>query len=157
MKNNINPHDCIAYSLYNEKKFSSYIDCYKEFDSLYHMIVNYAKRHKIEGFSLVMGISNTESKTATRFHQNKGKKGRPAVIISGNKINWHIHTYIAIDRDGISTISNQLRMYLQKKRKIGFYQCKNNVYVSFRYVKKQCNRIRMYGDIFKKMNKSLYK
>lgn len=141
--------DKIAYTIYNEKKYGNYKDCFKAMDNLYHMIKNYIRRNNYHCVSFIIGISNTDSKTAKLNYVRTGKKGRPKREISGKKINWHIHLYVVCEEISVSVFSNKLRLYLQNKKKETFMQNKSSLSVAIPYVKKQCINIRKYGDLFK--------
>lgn len=145
-----NQDDLITvYTIYNSSKYNDYESCYKEMDKLYHMVKNYIKRNGYNDASFIIGISNTDSKTAKVNYIKTGKKGRPKRIINGKKIDWHIHLYVACDNLSVSIFSNKLRIYLQSKKKINFIQKKNTLNVSLPYIEKQCQYIRKFGNAFK--------
>lgn len=150
MNNNINNElDLYVYTLFNSQKYLSFENCYKEMDNMYHMIKNYIKRYGYVDTSFIIGISNTDSKTAKVYYIKNRERGRPKKIVTGIKVSWHIHIYVACKNTSISVFSNELRQYLQKKKHCHFSQKKNKLSIALPYVEKQCIYIRRYGDIFK--------
>ena len=151
MNNKVNNRlDLIVYTIFNEKKYDTYEECFKEMDNMYHMVKSYVKRFKDSSAAFIIGMSNTKSNTAKVIYTKNGKKGRPKKHVLGVPVSWHIHLYIACDDGSVSTFANELRMYLQKKKCIDFYQKKNFLSNSVNYVEKQCINIRRYGNVFKK-------
>lgn len=139
----------IVYTLYDSKKYENFIDCFKEMDNLYHMVKNYIERNCYINISFIIGISNIDSKTAKVTYINTGKRGRPRKEIIGERVNYHIHLYVMCKDSSVSTFSNELRIYLQKKKHIQFMQKKNTLDIALPYVEKQCCHIRRYGDGFR--------
>ena len=155
MNNSINDWlNHTVYTIFNSQKYKCFSDCYKEMDNLYHMIKSFINRYKYNDASFIIGISNTDSKTAMINYTNNGKRGRPKKIVTGIKVDWHIHIYVACKNTSISVFTNSLRLYLQKKKNMPFYQKKNTLCYALPYIEKQCLYIRRYGNTFKK---SLYK
>lgn len=144
--------DIPVYTIYNSNKYESYKECFKELDNLYHMVKNYIKRHHYNDVSFIIGMSNIDSKTAKINYINTGNRGRPKKTVIGKEIKWHIHLYVASEKTSISVFSNELRQYLQHKKKIVFMQKKNHLNIALLYVEKQCCNIRKYGNGFKKNN-----
>ncbi len=143
-----NRRDLPVYTLFNSRKFESFDDCYKEMDNLYHMIMNFIKKNDYNDASFIIGISNIDSKTAKISYIRTGKRGRPRKEVLGEKIEWHIHLYVMCNKTSVSTFSNELRLYLQKKKHTQFKQKKNTLDVALPYVEKQCRYIRRYGSGF---------
>ena len=153
MNNEINNWlDYSVYTIYNSNKFDTYDICFKEMDNLYHMIKNYIKRFNYDSASFIIGISNTKSNTAKITYKKSGKKGRPKKQVLGIPVSWHIHLYVACSNSSVSVFANNLRLYLQKKKNIDFYQKKNILCNALPYIEKQCIYIRRFGEVFKKTN-----
>lgn len=139
-----------VYTICDSNKFESLEDCFKEMDNLYHMIKNYIKRNNCDDASFIIGISNIDSKTAKINFVSNHKRGRPKKVITGKVIQWHIHLYVLCENSSVSKFSNELRIYLQKKKRKNFMQKKNTLDIAIPYIEKQCAYVRKCGIHFKK-------
>lgn len=139
-----------CYSINVSNKFASYEEIRKElknnFQMLKRLIVN---NSKFEDVSIIMGISNIDSRTAKIKYLYTHKKGRPKKEIVGNNVEWHFHIY-AIKNDGSASVfCEEVKRHLIKKGYIVSKNRNENIENAINYLKKQSTCIWKYGNYFK--------
>lgn len=148
-----------VYTLEIANKFEKE-DIYKILLNLYRLFKRVIEKdRKYYSICFVMGISNTDSKTAKITFLHNNKKGRPKKVITGCKTNWHLHIYIFNDGSGTSSFCNHIKDVLNTKKGYNIILRKHNsAYNALEYTAKQCNSVWAYGDFyFKNLVKEIVK
>lgn len=138
-----------CYSINISNKFESYEKIRKELKNNFQIMKRIIDTNsKFNGVSIIMGISNIDSRTAKTQYLYTYKKGRPKKEIVGNTVEWHFHIY-AINTDGSSSgFCEEVKKHLVKKGYVISKNKNDNIENAFNYLKKQCKSVWKYGNYF---------
>ena len=143
-----------CYSINISNKFASYEEIHKELKNTFQMMKRLIDTNpKFENVSIIMGISNVDSRTAKIKYLYTHKKGRPPKIIIGNNVEWHFHIY-AIKSDGSASVfCEEVKRRLIKKDYVISKNKNDNIENALKYLKKQSKNVWKYGNYFQSQNK----
>lgn len=136
----------------------------KILSNLYRLFQREIKKNEMyHSICFVMGVSNTDSKSAKITFCRNNKRGRPKRIVTGHKIEWHIHIYVFCSEKGISSFCNRIKDILSTKKDYKVILASHNsVNAALKYTIKQCEHVWSYGDFYFKnlvasITKNVYK
>ena len=104
-------------------------------------------RKEYSDVSYMIGVSRVDGDSAFKRHERTGRRGRPAVIVSGWPTREHIH--IVVYGKGASAFCNKVRNKLNKKHgyKYAYSQCISDRWVrAISYVYQQSYSVSTRGD-----------
>ena len=141
-----------CYILEITNKYDDYLEIYQRLDNIYRMLKRLAESDsRFANISFIMGISNTKSSTVNVGYLHTGKRGRPKKEITGVKIKWHFHIYVASPTDMVATFCECAIRKLRKNYKIYKWDRGNSEGIE-KYME-QCENTRHHGNYFNFRNK----
>lgn len=156
--NNEDNKEITCYSLNISNKFKDETTIKKELINIYNRLKRYIEKNiNFKDISFIIGISNTESKSAKIDYTRTGKKGRPKKSITGFKIQWHFHIYVISKNGKISIFCDFIKDKLKHKGYDISKDKNKNVDNAINYIKRQCQNYYSYGEYFylQKQNKKI--
>ena len=141
-----------CYILQIENKYDDYNEIHQRLENIYRMLKRLAESDiRFANISFIIGISNTKSGTINVEYLHTGKRGRPKKIVTGIKILWHFHIYVASPTDMVSTFCECAIKKLRKDYNITKWNrgCTDGI----EQYMEQCDNAWCHGDYFNFQNK----
>lgn len=142
-----------CYSINVSNKFVSYEKIRKELKNNFQMMKRLIDTNpKFGDVSIIIGISNIDSRTAKIQYLYTYKKGRPKKEVVGNVVEWHFHIYAIKNGGSASVFCEEVKRHLIKKGYVVSKNKNDNVENAINYVIKQSICVWKYGNYFQSQN-----